>query len=116
MSDKREELKACPFCGGESHISRYVRDKDYWHVTCPQGGCVMFGYSSCGYHTETKAIAAWNTRPENELVEALTKICELSEQETFNSITEDPCRIDDLLENLWDISNTALATHKKGTQ
>lgn len=92
-----EELKPCPFCGGEAHIGtvRYSRPLD--DVSWADDDAPIIGafYGHCakcaaghrntvagGYRTETMAIAAWNTRSteatlraENELMrEALGRI------------------------------------------
>lgn len=92
-----EELKPCPFCGGEAHIGtvRYSRPLD--DVSWADDDAPIIGafYGHCakcaaghrntvagGYRTETMAIAAWNTRSteatlraENELMmEALADL------------------------------------------
>lgn len=55
-----EELKRCPFCGGEAameHVSQLWEPKDSYWVVCQH--CRMSGKH---YDTEQEAIDAWNTR------------------------------------------------------
>lgn len=53
-----EELKGCPFCGGEAwlftHSSAYT---DEYSIRCEQGCCEV------GDEDKSAAITAWNTRP-----------------------------------------------------
>lgn len=62
-----QELKECPFCGGES----VVRMRFNTHVpTCENYKCLAYGASN-GFTTREAAVKAWNTRAtEREIVEA----------------------------------------------
>ena len=61
-----DELKPCPFCGGEAEVEQIpsaVWDKFVAH--CKSSKCIAFyiGYCDEGiYDTKTKAIEAWNGR------------------------------------------------------
>ena len=66
-----DELKPCPFCGGEAIGITYIRDG--WRATCGCGAAAK----SC-FHgpadmpsAEQRAVTAWNTRPSvtDEMVE-----------------------------------------------
>lgn len=56
------ELKSCPFCGGEAFLSEFIYDLAY--------GCVITNFVECNgchattfeYDTEEEAIEAWNRR------------------------------------------------------
>jgi hypothetical protein len=65
------ELKPCPFCGGEAETSQ---GGSAWFIHCKTPDC--FESHDDFHRTEPEAIAAWNTRPEDNLikeaVEALT--------------------------------------------
>ena len=52
-----EELKRCPFCGGEAVIRHGMISDDNIYMECVECG-------SCSgiFHTEAEAIAAWNRR------------------------------------------------------
>ena len=52
-----EELKPCPFCGGDVEIAEGMNEA--W-VSCSNKQCGM-GASGM-FSTRKKAIAAWNTR------------------------------------------------------
>ncbi len=65
MTDKIADLKPCPFCGGEAHVSYYETESLWSHdqvtytkVSCDE--CDISLQSEPGY--ETEAIQAWNTR------------------------------------------------------
>lgn len=51
-----EELKPCPFCGGEAHVYK----NNLWHVSCERAlhGCITMS----AFVTKGEAIAAWNRR------------------------------------------------------
>lgn len=66
-----DELKPCPFCGGEAKVLSGVPDGVFVQHICGWEGFAseMFGYR-CS--TEAEAIVAWNRRsPDPALVKAL---------------------------------------------
>lgn len=74
-----EELKRCPFCGGEAFLwdEREFHDHKGWFAMC--GDCDASGDTK---PTQAEAIAAWNTRtgqlvpvPSVERVESQQKPC-----------------------------------------
>lgn len=55
-----DELKPCPFCGGEAETSHGLINYELWGVWCPT--CkVQIGAI---YNSEKQAIERWNTRAE----------------------------------------------------
>ena len=70
----REELKPCPFCGGEAEVAEgtYTAWEEGYSVRCRH--CALtFGASgrlgecyewSCSFKSEEEAIEAWNRRAE----------------------------------------------------
>lgn len=53
------DLKTCPFCGGEAHISyNTIFGFVPW---CENDGC-MLNENTVGYKTEQEASSAWNKR------------------------------------------------------
>ena len=56
MKEQSNELKPCPFCGGEAKLRRYG-DSAYCYIECSQ--CEIGAYF---YDTKAEAIAAWNRR------------------------------------------------------
>lgn len=53
-----DELKPCPFCGGEAGIWKAQQERPAW-IAC-MGRCSVL--VSKEYKTDGEAIAAWNTR------------------------------------------------------
>ena len=81
-----DELKPCPFCGGEAKY--YHRDDDSgWSntdwVSC-SGDC---GASTCMHETKEQAVSAWNTR--TDLAEAIVKAALERAAPTTGSHAED---------------------------
>lgn len=54
-----EELKPCPFCGGEATRTTMRRFK---YVSCENSDCSMVVEAGAFFSREEDAIAAWNTR------------------------------------------------------
>lgn len=63
---KENELRNCPFCGGEAKLEQIQEATlDKYVVTCNNSNCCAFymGYIDEGlYPTKTLAIEAWNRR------------------------------------------------------
>lgn len=55
-----EELKPCPFCGGEARIQTF---HFRYRVGCGTNGCIA-GRFNRAFDTPEKAAAAWNRRAE----------------------------------------------------
>ena len=77
-----DELKPCPFCGGEAIGITYIRDG--WRATCGCGAAAK----SC-FHgpadmpsAEQRAVTAWNTRPPvtDEMVERAARALALEDR------------------------------------
>ena len=72
MTGKSEELKPCPFCGGQAEIvKRDVEPQgDPWYgkqiaifVLCKCGACLFDEDFHYGFEDKELAIEYWNTRP-----------------------------------------------------
>lgn len=64
-----DELKPCPFCGGEAECTKW------WSATMSGKYATVCKKCSCGtdyYYTEAEAIEAWNTRAERTCRNART--------------------------------------------
>ena len=88
MTDMREALEPCPFCGCEYHEIGSMRDRDehrYYTVTIECGSCSAsvtaeipwstyrsLGEAGAAARLEAEAIAAWNTRASTQTDEALS--------------------------------------------
>jgi hypothetical protein len=71
-----DDLRACPFCGGQVKIVR-MRPLNIPAVRCDQCGAII---SFPGYKTSRYSVAAaeaWNHRPREEALEARVKELEL---------------------------------------
>jgi len=55
------ELKLCPFCGGEA-IRNHKKELETWIVECSNQCCPASYMIGWDYNTEIEAIAAWNRR------------------------------------------------------
>lgn len=62
-----EELKNCPFCGGEATLCDYVSndDKKWFYIVCGDCGVVTDHVSA-----EEIVVRNWNTRPEEDRLKA----------------------------------------------
>lgn len=58
------ELKPCPFCGGKAKTQSFYRDHRVYCRTCNAS-------TMCYYETKEKAIAAWNRRVGDDLMERM---------------------------------------------
>jgi hypothetical protein len=58
-------LKPCPFCGDTPHLLQSVEDKEEWGIRCENPDCDIEP-SLKSYLAKIQAIAAWNTRHEDE--------------------------------------------------
>lgn len=69
-----EELKPCPFCGGEAHIQTF---HFRYRVGCGTNGCIA-GRLNRAFDTPEEAAAAWNRRAERTcypVLEDETMVC-----------------------------------------
>ena len=57
-----EELRRCPFCGGEAHVHEHIFHKlpSTFGIECYVCGAMTNGF----YSSIVEAIAAWNMRVE----------------------------------------------------
>lgn len=53
-----EELKPCPFCGGEAYFNEGFSFLEYGYVCCNECG------AATAWTAKNRAIAKWNTRAE----------------------------------------------------
>ena len=64
-----DELKRCPFCGGEAEVKRFGNERSYIQ-------CVVCGASTLVFDTRYDAVARWNNRYEGadggEMADMLT--------------------------------------------
>ena len=104
---KNEDLKPCPFCGGEA-VCDTVKPNDCnnYVVSClSQEGCAGAIYIPDAYYSEQEAIKAWNTRPSLS-VEEIEEVVKdkMSEFWIISQSTKEVCRdlalaIKDKIEN-----------------
>ena len=93
---KGNELKPCPFCGGEAELSSdYSSERgktrwSVWHECCEhEGESAGYGHAlfpwfeTPWYDTEAEAIAAWNAR-----IERTCKVIENSRKYVLSDGTE----------------------------
>ena len=78
MTNATDELKPCPWCGGEASVKAMEYGDDYkvWGVFCESDLESEYGHGHFldNFATEAEAIAAWNTRtPEQAIAATLGK-------------------------------------------
>lgn len=60
------DLKPCPFCGGEARTGYAINDYNRWGVECTKCGAVVEVATWLGvFDIEENAIKAWNRRANN---------------------------------------------------
>lgn len=59
MTDEKEELKPCPWCGNPP-VLRLRKFKGGWRISCYGTGCQMHPWVE--RKTKEASIKAWNTR------------------------------------------------------
>ena len=59
-----EELKQCPFCGGEAVLLKPDESATIYRVGCNCAHCIGANAVWHAYTSEAEAIAAWNARAE----------------------------------------------------
>lgn len=64
MTEPKEALKPCPFCGGEAESNPRTYADAEADVGNTYINCIRCGIETPWRLTEAKAIAAWNTRAE----------------------------------------------------
>lgn len=68
MSEEKQELKSCPFCGGKAHIHNIDKGWNVWFAQCNTRGCpgrgddFKFDSSPTNAVSYDEAIKRWNTR------------------------------------------------------
>ena len=65
MSEEKQELKNCPFCGGEAEIERFGNNRCSTIYACTDCGCRLETNEEWGFGDR------WNTRAENPRIAAL---------------------------------------------
>ena len=107
MKDKgagMEELKPCPFCGGESHLHSYIplpdtfswNPKKYgdgsgkcYQIFCNDSDC-QCGHGQInfvGYYTKEIAIERWNTHPAPEGIKSVKECNCCKGKDTARTVT-----------------------------
>ena len=85
-------LKPCPFCGGEAHLSADTSHSTAFFISCETEDC--FGLMQWA-ETQAEAIAAWNTRATPDplsdlrakLAVAVEALSEISKQKKTTEIS-----------------------------
>ena len=64
MKNNYEKIKPCPFCGGDTHLTKSIIE-GAWEISCDNNKCKVV---VCTYPEKEKksVIAAWNRRAEND--------------------------------------------------
>ncbi len=106
-----EELKPCPFCGGED-VEHLLDGFGNWLV-----GCVTCDYRiQCVDCTEDDAIRYWNTRPAEDALKAEVERLKADNErlkkalKKIDDLTFMPRNKDEVLDRTWHITRAALCT------
>lgn len=62
-----EELKPCPFCGGEADCNK-TGIYEYYGIPLWWVECLSCGINTGGYNTRGEAIETWNRRATDERI------------------------------------------------
>jgi len=57
-----EQLKPCPFCGGEAELVRWFEETEARHIQCKECKCM----TGSPHFMAEFAIKQWNTRTSND--------------------------------------------------
>lgn len=68
MPTVTDELKPCPFCGGQAEVTQVSNDTNWFGVYCHS--CENSEVVACGASSPERAIELWNTRPLEDALRA----------------------------------------------
>ena len=100
----KEELKQCPFCGGEAHVGTVT--KILYCVGCLDTNCMGKTWHK-SFTSKDDAIEAWNTRPSPIGAHADTKEAYALEQ--FEMLCERLGELVDSPSPIWSAINRAMS-------
>lgn len=94
-----EELRPCPFCGGEAHHNNWPIQK--WYVECMNPDCWIEGKS---FDTPEAAAEWWNTRhePENKLLRVWIMMETGVDEQHINDVLSDEASLSDTVKHRYD--------------
>ncbi len=83
-AEMSDDLKPCPFCGGEPFSFEDYGHSTAWEVGCSNSQCRVEPH--VWEKTKDEAIASWNTRTPDTSIEALTAEREFFEEEWVSAV------------------------------